>query len=120
MVEAHCRIRGNPRIVVGRNVHFAPHVHCQGDIVLGDEVWVGPRVIMWGRDHSIEPGTPICQQPHHTEPIRVDHDVEIGPGTILLRGVSVGAGACLGAGSVCTRDVPAGASVSGSPARPRD
>jgi acetyltransferase-like isoleucine patch superfamily enzyme len=118
VVEANTRLLGNPRLEVGRHCYIGPHIHCQGDIVLGDRVWVGPRVTMWGRDHGILPGIPICKQPHRSEPIRVERDVEIGPGAILLRGISVGAGASLGANSVCTRDIPAGAVVSGCPARP--
>ena len=118
IVEAHCRLMGSPRLKVGRNAHFGPHVHCQGDIVLGDDVWVGPRVTIWGRDHGIEAGTPICQQPHRTEPIRVGCDVEIGAGSILLRGITIGDGARLRSGSVCTQDVASGAVVSGSPAQP--
>ena len=41
----------------------------------------------------------------------------IGPRAIVLPGVSVGEDATVAAGSVVTRDVPAGASVAGSPAR---
>ena len=118
VIGAHCRLAGNPRIELGRGVHVAAHVHGQGEIFLGDDVFVGPRVVLWGRDHGIEPGTPIRLQPHRTEPIRVERGAEIGAGAILLRGVTIGAGASLGAGAVCTRDVPPGAKVAGSPARP--
>ena len=42
----------------------------------------------------------------------------IGSGVTLLGGVTVGENALVGAGSVVTRDVPAGATVAGNPARP--
>jgi acetyltransferase-like isoleucine patch superfamily enzyme len=118
VVEARCRIRGNPRIEVGRDVYFGPHVHAQGEIELGDGAWVGPGAVFWGRDHGIEPGIPIRRQPHRTEPIRVGPGARIGPRAVLLRGVRIGAGAAVGAGSVCTRDVAPSAVVRGSPARP--
>jgi maltose O-acetyltransferase len=50
-------------------------------------------------------------------PVRIGSNVWIGGGAILLPGVSVGDDALIGAGSVVTRDVPAGATVVGNPAR---
>ncbi|MGD6390580.1 DapH/DapD/GlmU-related protein, partial [Xanthomonas citri pv. citri] len=47
----------------------------------------------------------------------IGRDVWIGGGASLLPGVAVGDGALIGAGSVVTRDVPAGATVVGNPAR---
>jgi maltose O-acetyltransferase len=44
--------------------------------------------------------------------------VWIGGGALILPGVSVGDDAIVGAGAVVTRDVPAGATVTGNPARP--
>jgi acetyltransferase-like isoleucine patch superfamily enzyme len=56
---------------------------------------------------------PILQ----TSPVRIDDDVWIGIGAIILKGVHIGAGAQVSAGSVVTRDVPAGGRVAGNPAR---
>lgn len=50
-------------------------------------------------------------------PVVIDDDVWIGIGAIILKGVRLGAGCRVAAGSVVTRDVPSGASVSGNPAR---
>jgi maltose O-acetyltransferase len=49
--------------------------------------------------------------------VRIGSDVWIGGGAIVLPGVAIGDGAVIGAGSVVTRDVPAGATVVGNPAR---
>jgi UDP-2-acetamido-3-amino-2,3-dideoxy-glucuronate N-acetyltransferase len=51
--------------------------------------------------------------------VTVGDGATIGSGAILLGGVSVGAGAMVGAGAVVSRDVPAGATVAGVPARQR-
>lgn len=41
----------------------------------------------------------------------------IGGGALIMPGVNIGDDALIGAGSVVTRDVPAGATVAGNPAR---
>lgn len=50
--------------------------------------------------------------------VRVGRDAWLAPGCVLLQKISIGDGAFVGIGSVVTRDVPAGARVCGSPARP--
>lgn len=55
-----------------------------------------------------------AQMPNET---RIGHEVYIGTGCFVKRGVSIGDGAMLGARSVVTRDVPPYAVVVGSPAR---
>jgi maltose O-acetyltransferase len=52
-------------------------------------------------------------------PVRIGSHVWIGSGAIILPGVTIGDDAVVGAGSVVTRDVPAGAKVMGNPARVR-
>lgn len=52
-----------------------------------------------------------------TKPVVVEDDVAIGIGAIILKGVRIGKGARIYAGSVVTSDIPAGATVEGNPAR---
>ena len=49
--------------------------------------------------------------------VRIGDDVWLGMSAMVLKGVSIGGGAVIGAGSVVVREVPAGAVVSGNPAR---
>ncbi len=50
-------------------------------------------------------------------PVSIDHDVWIGCLSIVLRGVTIGEGAIVGAGSVVSQDVPPFTIVAGNPAR---
>ena len=50
-------------------------------------------------------------------PIEIGNHVFVGRRTMVLKGVKVGDGAVIGAGSVVTRDVPANCLVAGVPAR---
>lgn len=52
-----------------------------------------------------------------SSPIFIGNHVWIGMNSIILKGVSIGDGAVIGAGSVVTRDIPAGALAAGVPAR---
>jgi len=50
--------------------------------------------------------------------VQCEADVQIGLGACILQGLRIGRGAVVGAGAVVTRDVPAGQTVVGCPARP--
>jgi acetyltransferase-like isoleucine patch superfamily enzyme len=50
-------------------------------------------------------------------PTLVKRGASVGSGAVLLCGITVGENAMIGAGSVVTKDVPAGATVAGNPAR---
>jgi maltose O-acetyltransferase len=50
-------------------------------------------------------------------PVRIGKHAWIGGGAIILPGISIGDETVIGAGSVVTRDVPAGATAVGNPAR---
>jgi acetyltransferase-like isoleucine patch superfamily enzyme len=50
-----------------------------------------------------------------TAPVRIGNDVEIGIGSLVLKGVRIGDGARILAGTVVTRDVPPGETFAGNP-----
>lgn len=53
----------------------------------------------------------------NSKPVKICDDVWIGMNCIVLKGVTIGEGAIVGAGSVVTKDVPAWTVVAGNPAK---
>ncbi len=99
------------------------HAGCQlkayvEPIIIGKGVMLGPNVALYSYDHGMDASLTIREQPFISKgPIRIDDEVWIGTGAIVLSGVSISEGAVIAAGSVVTKDVPAGAIVAGNPAR---
>ena len=60
---------------------------------------------------------PRAQMLEYGRPVTIGANVWNGAGALILPGVTIGDDALVGAGSVVTRDVPAGATVFGNPAR---
>lgn len=85
-------------------------------IRIGDDVQIGPNVQLLTATHPLEPG-PRRDKWEAAEPIVIGDNVWLGGGVIVCPGVTIGADTVVGAGSVVTRDVPAGVVAVGSPAR---
>lgn len=83
---------------------------------IGDDTQIGPAVQIYAADHPRDPATRASGL-EFARPVRIGRNCWIGGGAILLPGITVGDDALVGAGSVVTRDVPAGATVAGNPAR---
>ena len=104
---------------IGRRCKISSHTFvCEG-VTIEDEVFVGhgvmfindpyPRATAGGRLQTEADWTVV--------PTRVCRGASIGSGAAILCGVTIGADALVGAGAVVTKDVPAGATVAGVPAR---
>ena len=87
-------------------------------IDIGDDVQIAPAVQLYTATHPLDAAVRRSGL-ESGRPIRIGHNVWIGGGAIVLPGVTIGDDAVIGAGSVVTRDVPAGSVVVGNPARVR-
>jgi maltose O-acetyltransferase len=85
-------------------------------VVIGEDVQIGPNVQLLTATHPLEPG-PRRDKWEAALPITIGDNVWLGGGVIVCPGVTIGADTVVGAGSVVTRDLPAGVVAVGSPAR---
>lgn len=85
-------------------------------VTIGNNVFIGPEVQIYTAQHPLD----IELRREHigsAQPVSIGHDVWIGGGCVILPGVTLGDGCTVGAGSVVTRSVPAGAVACGNPCR---
>ncbi|SFE26918.1 sugar O-acetyltransferase [Paracidovorax konjaci] len=112
----HCDYGFNIHLGAGVFLNFNCVVLDVVEVRIGDGTQIGPGVQILAADHPRDAATRATGA-EFGRPVHIGRDVWIGGGAILLPGVTVGDGALIGAGSVVTRDVPAGATVAGNPAR---
>jgi len=99
---------------IGQNCFF----HSAGGISIGKSVGIGPCVKIITSNHiSDDLGQPILHNPIEFKKIVVKDGADLGVGSIVLPGVTIGKGAIVGAGAVVTKDVPDFAIVVGNPSK---
>lgn len=84
---------------------------------IGAGAFIAPGVCLSCAGHSIDPRQ-RSQGISTSRPITLEEDVWIGANAVICGGVTIGKGSVIGAGSVVTRDIPAGVVAAGSPCRP--
>jgi acetyltransferase-like isoleucine patch superfamily enzyme len=100
--------------VMGQECTISAYQH----VAIGRECVIADRVMLIDFDHgSVEVDRPIRLQGIYKRDVNVGHNVWIGYGACILRGVTVGDNAIVGTNSVVTKDVAANAVVGGVPAR---
>jgi maltose O-acetyltransferase len=112
----HCDYGSNIKIGRGAFMNFGCVILDVVEVEIGDMTQIGPGVQILTADHPREPEL-RAQGLEFGRPIRIGRNVWIGGGALIMPGVTIGDDALIGAGSVVTRDVPAGATVAGNPAR---
>ena len=112
----HCDYGFNISLGKGVFLNFNCVILDVVEVRIGDKTQIGPGVQILTADHprdakEREAGLEFGR------PIHIGRNVWIGGGAIILPGVTIGDDALIGAGSIVTRDVPAGRTVVGNPAR---
>ncbi len=108
------------RMLIGNDVWIGQQCffHSAGGIMIGDRVGIGPGVRILTSSHREEGrAKSILESGYEFAPVVIKDDADLGVGTIVLPGVTIGAGVQTGAGSVVSRDIPDYAVAAGVPAR---
>ncbi len=94
----------------------------ESKIIIGSKVMFGPNVTVIGGDHNTSvPGKFMYdieeKRPGDDLDVIFDDDVWVGSGAIILKGVRVGRGSIVAAGSLVRKDIPPYTVVGGVPAK---
>ena len=109
-------------VVIGTDCKISSHSFLCSGLTIEDEVFIGHGVAFVNDKHpraTTHEGTLQSDADWTTLETRLCRRASIGSGAVVLGGLTIGEGALVGAGAVVTRDVPAGATVVGNPARVR-
>ena len=113
-------------VLKGKRITIGDHVGISGatlcaveDILIGNNVMIGSGVIITTTDsHPIHwEARRLNTEPPASAPVVIGNDVFIGARAIILKGVTIGDGAVIGAGSVVTKSIPPRVIAAGNPAR---
>ena len=139
-VSGPCVIHGGGRFVIGKKVslratarlpielYCAPgatitladnvflnqgvHIACMREVSIGENCLIADQALIMDTDfHS------VGDQPVQLGPVRIERRAWVGARAIILKGVTIGEAAIVGAGAVVTRTIPARAVAVGNPAR---
>jgi acetyltransferase-like isoleucine patch superfamily enzyme len=99
----------------GSFINTYSSIDCYFHIVLGDHCYISDYVRIQDSDsHSIIENK---VKKESKKPIIIEDNVWIGKNAMILKGVTIGTGAVVAAGSIVTKNVEPGSLVAGNPAK---
>ncbi len=107
-------VRLGAKSVMGQECTISAFQH----VSIGRECIIADRAMFIDFDHGmVEVERPIRLQGIYKRDVRIGHNVWVGYGVCVLRGVTIGDNSVLGTSAVVVKDIPANAVAAGVPAR---
>jgi len=113
----------NAALLIGNNVGISGSaIVCHQQIEIGDNTRIGMNCVIYDTDfHDLDHRKRIALPEDYSgvnrKPVIIRKNVFLGAHSTILKGVTIGESAIVGAGSVVTKDIPAGEIWGGNPAR---
>ena len=109
---------GGKRVHLGKNVYANFNLTLVDDteIYIGDNVMIGPNTVIATAGHPIDPELRL-RITQYNKPVHIGNNCWLGANVVVMPGVSIGENTVVGAGSVVTKDIPAGVVAVGNPCR---
>ena len=92
-------------------------IFSKSNISIGKDCLIAASCYLVDNVHGTDLGSLIREQPMFTAPIVIGNDVWLGTGVVITKGVNIGDGAVVAAGSVVTKDIPPNTIFGGVPAK---
>jgi maltose O-acetyltransferase len=112
----HCDYGRHIRVGAGSFINYATIILDCAPVTIGADVQIGPGVQLLTATHPLDAATRRSRL-ESANPITVADGAWLGGGAIVCPGVTIGAEAVVGAGSVVTRDLPPWVLAVGNPCR---
>jgi acetyltransferase-like isoleucine patch superfamily enzyme len=107
-------------IHIGDHTSIQPYAHiaAASTLRIGSYVLTGSRIFITDHNHDFaDLDLPVAHQPLTVAPVTIEDYAWLGENVVILKGVTVGHHAVIGANSVVTRDIPPFAIAAGAPAK---
>jgi acetyltransferase-like isoleucine patch superfamily enzyme len=122
--DDHLGYKFSPKIIIGNNVSINSdcHIGAINEIIIEDDVLIASKVFITDHYHGVIESEVISVPPssrklHSKGPVKIEKNVWIGEGVVILPNVTIGENSIVGANSVVTKNIPKNSIVGGNPAK---
>ena len=120
VLDRFLTVEAEGRLSVGAGTIFGHHCTLVAlrDLEIGADCLIANLVDIRDNDHNFaDLDLPIREQGASVAPVKIGRNVWLGTKVTVIKGVTIGDNAIVGANAVVTKDIPANAIAAGVPAR---